>query len=536
MSKAKSKQKPARPKVTVDVAKLDGLIDKAESGPLQKDECSEIKSAIHHLANELARQQNKRKGYRATEKAKELLREFGEKLGDAAKNQEEPDPGKVAENEEPKKKGGGNGRLGAADYVGATNIPVELNEELKSKQPCAGCGKGRLYSLEPSPLIRITGLPPIQARIFWLERTRCNLCGDIHTADAPEGIGEDRYDSSVAAMTVLLKYGCGMPFHRIQTLQNQLGVPLPASTQFGLINDAAKQLAPVHKELVFQAAQGQVVTFDDTVAQILDDVERPEEQGEERTGIKTTGLVAELDDKKIAAFITGPRYAGENVSEFLKQRLEGLEPMVGMADASSQNNPKVPPGVDLLMSACIVHGRRQFVDVFSNFPQECWHVITELGKIYHCDKQCRDQGMDKEARLLHHQRESGPVMEGLKVWMQEQEKSVEPNSGLGTAIKYFLKRWDKLTLFLRHPGSPLDSTIVERALKKAILNRKNSFFFKTQHGAEVADLFMTLIHTCELNQVNPFDYILQLLRHGSKLTASPASWMPWNYTRQLRAP
>ena len=380
MSKAKSKQKPARPKVTVDVAKLDGLIDKAESGPLQKDECSEIKSAIHHLANELARQQNKRKG-----------------------------------------------------------------------------------------------LPPIQARIFWLERTRCNLCGDIHTADAPEGIGEDRYDSSVAAMTVLLKYGCGMPFHRIQTLQNQLGVPLPASTQFGLINDAAKQLAPVHKELVFQAAQGQVVTFDDTVAQILDDVERPEEQGEERTGIKTTGLVAELDDKKIAAFITGPRYAGENVSEFLKQRLEGLEPMVGMADASSQNNPKVPPGVDLLMSACIVHGRRQFVDVFSNFPQECWHVITELGKIYHYDKQCRDQGMDKEARLLHHQRESGPVMEGLKVWMQEQEKSVEPNSGLGTAIKYFLKRWDKLTLFLRHPGSPLDSTIVERALKKAILNRKNSF-------------------------------------------------------------
>ena len=151
MSKAKSKQKPARPKVTIDVAKLDGLIDKAESGPLQKEECSEIKSAIHHLANELARQQNKRKGYRATEKAKELLREFGEKLGDTAKNQEEPDPGKVAENEEPKKRGGGNGRLGAADYVGATNIPVELNRGSQIEAALCWVRQGQTLFLRTQP-------------------------------------------------------------------------------------------------------------------------------------------------------------------------------------------------------------------------------------------------------------------------------------------------------------------------------------------------------------------------------------------------
>lgn len=329
-----------------------------------------------------------------------------------------------------------------------------------------------------------------------------------------------------------------MPFKRLETLQKQLGVPLPASTQFELVDDAATLLQPVHVELIHQAAQGQVATFDDTRAKILDQVERPEGQDQNRTGIKTTGIVVELDERKVAIYVTGPRHAGENMTDFLKQRQEGLEAMIGMADALSHNNPKVPPGVDIMMSACLTHGRRQFVDVFENFPQECRYVIEQLGLVYYHDQQCKDQGLSKDERLKFHQEKSGPVMDGLQGWMKDQleQKKAELNSGLGKAINYFLKRWDRLTLFLRIPGAPLDSTIVERALKKAILNRKNSFFFKTQHGAEVADLYLTLIHTCELNQVNPFDYLLQLLRHAPELAKDPAAWMPWNYHLHVRPP
>jgi len=109
------------------------------------------------------------------------------------------------------------------------------------------------------------------------------------------------------------------------------------------------------------------------------------------------------------------------------------------------------------------------------------------------------------------------------------ENKVEPNSGLGKAIKYMLRHWQALTLFLREPGAPLDNNLAERALKKAILHRKNSLFYKTLNGADVGDLYMTLIHTCELNDVNPFDYLSELQRHTQELTASPAEWMPWNY-------
>ena len=126
-------------------------------------------------------------------------------------------------------------------------------------------------------------------------------------------------------------------------------------------------------------------------------------------------------------------------------------------------------------------------------------------------------------------------MKGLHEWMEAQlaEHKTEPNSGLGKAISYLLNHWQKLTLFLRVAGSPIDNNIVERSLKKAILNRRNALFYKTVNGAGVGDLFMSLIHTCELNGANPFDYLTELHRHAEELQQAPAAWMPWNYRETL---
>jgi transposase len=95
------------------------------------------------------------------------------------------------------------------------------------------------------------------------------------------------------------------------------------------------------------------------------------------------------------------------------------------------------------------------------------------------------------------------------------------------------KHLEKLTLFLRVAGAPIDNNLVERALKKAILHRKTSLFYKTRKGAEMADLFMSLIHTCELNGVNPFDHLTELQRHAEELKRKPSEWMPWNYRETL---
>jgi hypothetical protein len=177
------------------------------------------------------------------------------------------------------------------------------------------------------------------------------------------------------------------------------------------------------------------------------------------------------------------------------------------------------------------------VDVKDQFPEECRHVLEALRHVYHTDALARKRELSPEDRLALHQAESGPVMDELHTWLSRQfdDRLVEPNSSLGGAISYMLKHWEKLTLFLRVAGAPLDNNICERALKKAILHRKNAMFFKTQNGAKVGDLFMSLIHTCELSGANPFDYLTELDRHADQVASNPADCMPWNYRQTLAA-
>jgi len=187
---------------------------------------------------------------------------------------------------------------------------------------------------------------------------------------------------------------------------------------------------------------------------------------------------------------------------------------------------------------CLAHGRRQFVDVAESFPEECRYVLELLAAVYRNDATAREQKMSSSARRHFHQINSGPVMEKLHVWLgrQLEGRLVEPNSSLGVAISYMLKHWERLTLFLRVPGAPLDNNICERALKRVILHRKNALFYKTGRGAHVGDVFMSLIHTCELCGANPFDYLTELERHADELTANPRDWMPWNYQATLAGP
>ena len=124
-------------------------------------------------------------------------------------------------------------------------------------------------------------------------------------------------------------------------------------------------------------------------------------------------------------------------------------------------------------------------------------------------------------------------MEELERWMKEkvEEREVEPNSGLGEAIAYLQKHWVPLTLFLRKPGAPLDNNICERALKKVILHRKNALFYRSDEGARVGDLYLSLIHTAQLCGTNPFDYLVSLQRHTKAAAARPRDWMPWSYAQ-----
>src|SRR6202049_4258932 len=219
---------------------------------------------------------------------------------------------------------------------------------------------------------------------------------------------------AVATSPHLLKYGTGVPFKRLERLQEHLGMPLPATTQWDLMAAAAELLRPVLEELIRQAAQGSVMHNDDTGIRILRLAREP---GDKRTGTFTSGIVSLVGTWTIALFFTGSKHAGENIAEVLKQRAHGLPAPIQMCDALSRNAPK---GVETLMANCLAHGRRQVVEVADNFPEECRYVLETLGGVYHYDALAREQGLSPEERLRFHQEQSGPLMKDLHEWMEAQ--------------------------------------------------------------------------------------------------------------------
>ena len=188
----------------------------------------------------------------------------------------------------------------------------------------------------------------------------------------------------------------------------------------------------------------------------------------------------------------------------------------------------LPGELKTIVAHCLAHGRRQFVEVAERFPEECRHVLESLGgDLSQRRGRPRAKSVAVGASALSSSRER-PDDGGTSrlACRQFDERLVEPNSSLGRAISYLLKHWERLTLFLRVPGAPLDNNICERALKTAILHRKNALFYKTCHGAHVGDVFMSLIHTCELCGANPFDYLTELERHADELSSQPATGCP----------
>jgi len=526
---------------------LERLVDRTRHAPLTEDEHATLKAAINtlgYVAQLLEQQGTTLASLRhlllgaQTEKTRDVLARAGVAV-DASARPTEMAPDTSAEAPCTARRRG-HGRHAADAYGGAAHVAVP-HDRVHHGDRCPLCVKGKVYAQrDPGVLIRLRGQAPISGTVYELEKLRCNLCGEVFTADPPAGVGSEKYDATTGAMIALLKYGSGMPFHRLERLQADLHIPLPASTQWEIVDDVATRIRPILSELIRHAANGEVVHNDDTSMTVLDlqrpDAPRgdPDDVSPERTGVFTSGIVATRDGHRIALFVTGRRHAGENLARVLAERTVDLGPPIQMCDALSRNFPKP---LAVIVGHCLAHARRHVVEVASSFPAECRRILETLGTVYRHDAEAREQALAPEARLAYHQTHSGPVLEDLHGWLTAQlaDHLVEPNSSLGQAITHVLKHWGPLTLFLRQAGAPLDNNIVERSLKKAILHRKNSYFFKTPNGAHVGDLFMSLIHTCELEGVNPFQYLTALQRHADALAPNPTAWLPWTYLDALAA-
>src|SRR5258708_36693602 len=264
-----------RKRVDVNLKELDQIIDHAREVPLSESESGKLKEAMHGLAGMMPQP-------RSTEKTKTVL---------------EPPPTPEPKNDsEPAQ---GHGRNGASSYTGAKKVAVP-HPTLHSGDHCPGCEKGKVYpQKETRTLVRIVGQAPLAATVYALDRLRCNLCGEVFTAPEPEGVGPEKYDGTTAAMIALLKYGSGMPFYRLEKLEHLLGIPLPASTQWEIVEEEAEGIKVAPNELIAQRAQGEVLHNDDTTMRVLPMAREP---SDDRTGVFTSGIVSTKQGQRIALY------------------------------------------------------------------------------------------------------------------------------------------------------------------------------------------------------------------------------------------
>jgi len=439
-----------------------------------------------------------------------------------------PDP---ASSEKPKRKG--HGRAPASRFTGARRVQC-ADSTLSPGRPCPECfGRGRLYDTnEPSVFLQFTGQPVVAATVFERQVTRCSFCTQRQQAPLPDGVEQTKWDATADVAIAVMKYCAGMPWYRLAHLEAAFGIPIAASTLWERCEHVGDCLLPVFLLLEKKAAEAELFTVDDTSVRILDLMrENTSLAPGERRGMFTTGLLATVEGRRIALYSSGRHHAGENLAKILKRRPEAAGAPITMADALARN---WPPGFTLIVAKCLVHGRRQFVEIETSFPGECKRVLDDLAFVFRVE--AKTTAMSPEERLAFHQQHSAPVMDALEVWIEEQLEQTEPNAPLGAALRYMRRHWSGLSQFLRTAGCPLDSNAVERALRRAVLNRKNAMFFRTQHGADISDVIMSVAESARLAQTNLWEYLVDVVRNRDAVRAQPAAWLPWAWAERHRAP
>lgn len=426
------------------------------------------------------------------------------------------------------------GRLGHEVYTNAEVI--FLSASCKSGDLCSDVNcKGRLKMVEPGNIIKVVGQSLAKANKYVLQTLRCTLCERYFKAKLPDNVCSEKYDPAFKAQLCIHKYFLGVPNYRLEAYQQMMGVPLPDSTQIDKIEDVANAAHSAFKHLEKLAANGHLVHGDDTSIRIKSVIKANKALDDKvRKGTFTTGIISFNGNHKIHLFYSGRKHCGENMLALLEERDPNLPEIKYMCDALSSN---MPASLKAILINCLVHGRRNFVDIEKFYPEECGIVIDVIGTIYANDAEARKQNLNDVERLEHHKKHSAKPMEDLQARLKQQldEHIVESNSPLGKAYGYMIKHWHRLTQFLRIPGAPLDNNTIEQALKIPIRVRKNSYFYATEHGAYIGSLLQSLICTCIAAKQNPVHYLTALQEHKSAVRLDPDAWMPWNYKETLVA-
>lgn len=399
----------------------------------------------------------------------------------------------------------------------------------------------RLSLTKPKVIFRVTSTALFTTEKHQLETKRCIGCGLTVSADPGFDVQGmiGQFTSYAAAVLIVLHYYMGMPFNRLSRFLSFMNGALPSSSQWDVASQSYDRLKPMYIALWLHSRESaKNMRVDDSGAKILSTSGKIRDGTTGgRSGVNATALkIMTHQNEEISLFITGLQHGGEVVNTLLHAR-ESNKQIIKISDAANKNFAlSAKSKQQVIEAACNEHAFAMFRSLRNDYPTHYQFVAETYNKIYELDRLCKSEKLNDEERLRRHQKTSLPLMAKFAKWtlVKLNSGTIEENSNEGRAFHYVINQFAKLTEFLKTPGVPLDTNLVEQFLRVSKRYFRNSSFFKTDTGAEVGDMFMSLTRTAIDAGVSPIDYICWCLDNHEDLKMNPNNYFPWMYASKLK--
>lgn len=386
----------------------------------------------------------------------------------------------------PKKRAKGTGRMSLPEELTREEIVIEPSE---STEGCVKIGE------------EVTEVLEIEPAFFYVKRyvrpkyARPNgegiLIGMLPDRVIEKGIPSE----SVIAQLIVDKYVYGMPLHRQIDKYSKMGVRIPASSASDWLMGGWEQLKPLWKLLRLIVLSQKYLQADESPIKVLD--------RDHKNGIHKGYMWlyhAPVDRLVLFDYRKGRDSSGP------KEMLAGFKGIL-QTDGYIVYDSLYADHPDILLTFCMAHARRKFVDAVKDDEKQANYVLDEMQLLYALEQRMREQELDWEQRTEERKKHARPVLDRLEKWLKENQYRYRPKSPMGTAIDYTLPRWTGLSAYELHGQMEIDNNLIENAVRPLAIGRKAFLFAGSHQAAEMAAGMYSFMASCKKNKINEFEWL-----------------------------
>ena len=296
------------------------------------------------------------------------------------------------------------------------------------------------------------------------------------------------------AQIIIDKYIDHLPLYRQIERFKRAGITFPDATLSGWVGRCSTELEvlyTLHQKLILD---GGYIQADETTIKVLD----KDKKGKTHLGYY---WVYRAPLQNMVLFDYQPGRGGGGPREMLKNYTGYLQ------SDGYEVYEQFSKMEGITLTGCWAHARRKFIEAQANDRMRAEYVLTQIQLLYNLERQAQQEQLTAGQRHALRQEKAMPILDSLYHWMQDNYPSVTPQSLIGKAFAYTLKRWEKLCLYTTAGILQIDNNLVENAIRPVALGRKNYLFAGSHNAAQRAAMIYSLLGTCKINNINPYQWL-----------------------------